>query len=67
MAKLLTANVVSFVFYGREEKRIQITVEGESNYIYRKKADGEGAAYLGEDGPLARFFYHNPRNERGLW
>jgi hypothetical protein len=36
MSKLLTAKVVSFVFYGPEEKRIQITVEGEPSYVFRK-------------------------------
>jgi hypothetical protein len=59
MSKLLTAKVVSFVFYGREEKRIQITVEGEPSYVFRKlEVDGKGTAYLGEDGSLARFFFH---------
>ena len=67
MAKLLTAKVVSFVFYGRGEKRIQITLEGEPDYVYREIVfPGEGVAYLGEDAALARFFFHSPRNERGF-
>ena len=66
MAKLLTANVVSFVFYGREEKRIQITVEGEPAYVFRELPVDGVTAYLGEDGVFARFFVHNPHNERGF-
>jgi hypothetical protein len=67
MVKILTATIKSFEFYGRQEKRIEITVEGEPQYIYRKiDVEGEGTAYLGEDGGIARFFFHNPRNERGF-
>lgn len=67
MAKLLTAKVIYSSLYGREKKRIEITVEGEPSYVFREfVAPGYGTAYLGEDGVLARFFFHDPRNERGF-
>lgn len=69
MAKLLSAVVASLVFYGREEKRIQITVEGDPSFVYRKinlEAEAGATAYLGVDGPFARFFVHVHRNETGF-
>jgi hypothetical protein len=67
MAKLLSAVVASTVHYGREEKKIKITVEGEPSFVYRKITFAEGnTAYLGVDGPFARFFVHVHHNETGF-
>lgn len=69
MAKLLSAVVASTVYYGREEKRIQITVEGDPSFVYRKidlETEAGATVYLGVDGPFARFFVHVHHNETGF-